>query len=162
MNYVSHIAKHFNDVHFGGNWTSVNLRDTLEDLDWKEATLKIGDCNTIAVLVFHINYYISAVKEVLRGGVLDAHDKFSFDLTPIHSKEDWDKLKEKSWNDAKEFEDLLRQLPEDKLAADFTDKKYGDYYRNLHGIIEHCHYHLGQIVILKKLIRSENKDLRLS
>ena len=31
-------------------------------------------------------------------------------------------------------------------------EKYGNYFRNLTGIIEHLHYHLGQIVLIKKLI----------
>ena len=29
MNLTQHSAKHLRDVHFGGNWTSVNLKDTL-------------------------------------------------------------------------------------------------------------------------------------
>jgi len=34
------------------------------------------------------------------------------------------------------------------------EEKYGNYYRNFHGIIEHCHYHLGQIVLIKKMLLS--------
>jgi hypothetical protein len=34
--------------------------------------------------------------------------------------------------------------------ADFDDGKYGTVLRNILGLIEHTHYHLGQIVILKK------------
>jgi hypothetical protein len=37
--------------------------------------------------------------------------------------------------------------------------KYGNYYRNLHGIIEHTHYHLGQIVLIKKLLKRRRKSL---
>jgi hypothetical protein len=43
-------------------------------------------------------------------------------------------------------------LPENKLEEVFDDKKYGNYYRNITGIIEHNHYHLGQIVLIKKII----------
>jgi hypothetical protein len=43
-------------------------------------------------------------------------------------------------------------LPESKLAETFSDEKYGNYYRNIHGIIEHTHYHLGQIVLIKKIL----------
>jgi len=50
---------------------------------------------------------------------------------------------------------LIEQLPETKLGETFSDEKYGTYYRNLHGIIEHNHYHVGQIVIIKKLLLQE-------
>jgi len=47
---------------------------------------------------------------------------------------------------------LIEQLPESQLWVTFSQEKYGNYYRNLHGIIEHIHYHLGQIVLIKKII----------
>jgi len=81
MNLTNQIAKHFRDVHFGGNWTSVNLKETLTDVTWQQATTKIYSLNTIATLVFHINYYISAVTKVLQGEPLTAHDKYSLSST---------------------------------------------------------------------------------
>lgn len=159
MNLSTQIAKHFKDVHFGGNWTSVNLKQTLADVDWKQATTKVYSFNTIAVLVYHINYYVTAVTKVLQGGSLDAHDKYSFDLPPIQSQEDWEKLLKKMWTEAENFAILVEQLPESKLGEFFSDEKYGNYYRNLHGIIEHSHYHLGQIVLIKKILLQEQKSL---
>lgn len=157
MNLSAQIAKHFRDIHFGGNWTSVNLKQTLENVDWKQATTKVYSFNTIAVLVFHINYYVSAVTKVLLGGPLDAHDKYSFDLPPIQSQEDWEKLLKKMWTEAENFVTLVEQLPENKLGEVFSDEKYGNYYRNLHGIIEHTHYHLGQIVLIKKILQEQKR-----
>jgi hypothetical protein len=157
MNLPQQIAKHFRDVHFGGNWTSVNLKAALADVTWQQATTNVDSLNTIAVLVFHMNYYVSAVLKVLQGNSLDAHDKFSFDLPPIRSREDWDNLLEKTWKDAENFSALIEQLPESKLGETFEEEKYGTYYRNLHGIIEHCHYHLGQIVLIKKLLSQAAK-----
>ena len=152
MNRTAQIARHFREVHFGGNWTSVNLKDSLAGITWQQATTKVYSLNTIAALVYHINYYVSAVLKVLEGGPLDAHDKYSFDLPLIQSDEDWEKLLNKTWTDAKNFASHIEQLPESKLENDFSEKKYGSYYRNLYGIIEHTHYHLGQIVLIKKII----------
>ncbi|WP_143307400.1 DinB family protein [Chitinophaga vietnamensis] len=145
------IAKHFRDVHFGGNWTSVNLKDTLADVNWKQATTKVQDLNTIAVLVFHVNYYVAAILKVMQGGPLDAHDKFSFDLPPISSEAEWQALKEKTFSEAEQLALMIAQLKDEKLYDDFADPKYGSYYRNLLGVIEHTHYHLGQIALIKKL-----------
>lgn len=152
MSLTAQISKHFRDVHFGGNWTSVNLKDALTGITWQQATTEIYSLNTIATLVFHMNYYVSAVLKVLQGEPLNAHDKFSFDLPPIRSEKDWENLLDKTWSDAENFASLVGQLPDSKLGETFSDEKYGNYYRNLHGIIEHIHYHLGQIVLIKKIL----------
>jgi hypothetical protein len=152
MNLTAQIAKHFRDVHFGGNWTSVNLKETLAGITWQQATAKVYSFNTIAVLVYHINYYVSAVMKVLQGGPLDAPDKYSFDHPPIQSQQDWEKLLDKTWADAENFAGLVEQLPDSILLENFSDGKYGNNNRNLHGIIEHTHYHLGQIVLIKKIL----------
>jgi mRNA-degrading endonuclease HigB of HigAB toxin-antitoxin module len=148
----THIAQHLRAVHFGGNWTAVNLKDTLQDVDWQQATTQVFGFNTIAVLVFHMNYYVVAATKVLQGGPLDAHDKYSFDLPPLQSQEDWQLLQDKTWNEAEALAQLIELLPASKLDETFVLEKYGNYYRNLHGVIEHVHYHLGQIVLLKKLM----------
>ena len=152
MNLVQQIAKNFRDVHFGGNWTSVNLKQTLHDINWEHATAKFHSFNTIAALVYHMNYYVSVVIKVLEGEPLNASDKYSFDVPPITSQEDWQRLLDKTWKEADVFANLVAQLPEHKLWEDFSENKYGNYYRNIQGIIEHVHYHLGQIVLIKKLI----------
>lgn len=156
MNFSSHIAKHFHDVHFGGNWTWSNMKEQLSDVTWQEAVTKIHEFNTIATLTFHINYFIEAQIKVLKGGPLDAKDELSFDHPPINSQEDWDNFLYKVWRDAEELKMLIEQLPDSKLNENFVEEKYGSYYRNLVGMIEHTHYHLGQIAIIKKLIRIQS------
>jgi hypothetical protein len=97
---------------------------------------------------------------VLEGGPLDAHDKYSFDHPPIESQQDWEKLLNRTWADAEKLAHLIEQMPETKLLEVFSDKKYGTYYRNIHGVIEHMHYHLGQIVLIKKLLlQAEEKKV---
>ncbi|HMK04472.1 MAG TPA: DinB family protein [Ferruginibacter sp.] len=155
MQLTSQIAKHFRDVHFGGNWATSNLKDNLSDITWQQATTKVYSFNTIATLVYHTNYYVSAVLKVFEGQPLQASDKYSFDPAPIRSQEEWENLVNKTFTEAEKFAALVEQLPEHKLWEDFTDKKYGNYYRNIHGIIEHLHYHLGQIILIKKIVQQE-------
>lgn len=146
------LAKHVREVFFGGNWTSVNVKQTLSDIDWKMATKKTNEFNNIGVLVFHIDYYIKAVLKVFKGGALDAHDKYSFDLPPITNEEEWHKLIETTLADAEELAKEVEKLNDQQLSSDLADPKYGSKYRNIQGIIEHTHYHLGQIALLKKMI----------
>ena len=158
MNVTAQIAKLFRDVHYGGNWTAVNLKESLADITWQQAVTKLHSFNTIAALVYHINYYVNAVLNVLQEKPINASDKYSFDLPPIQSQEDWEKLLNKTWGDAEQFTMLVERLPESKLWETFVNEKYGNYYRNLHGVIEHCHYHLGQIVLIKKLLLEKDKN----
>ncbi len=154
MRITSEIANQLRQVHRGGNWTAVNLKDTLEAVRWQEATQSIENGHSIAGLVFHMNYFVAAVLGVLRNGVLDASDKLSFDCPPIVSEEQWQALILKTLSDADELAGMIEGLPEAKLSETFADEKYGSYLRNLQGVIEHCHYHLGQITMIRKLARS--------
>jgi hypothetical protein len=152
MNLSAHLAKHLRDVHFGDNWTSVNLKNTLTDVTWQQAITKVHSFNTIVALVYHTNYFVVVVSKVLQGEPLTGSDKYSFDHPSIESRQDWEKLLDKIWADAENFANLIEQLPDSTLWEDFSDGKYGNYYRNIQGIIEHTHYHLGQIVLIKKLL----------
>ena len=153
MNLTKQIAKHFRDVHFGGNWTSSNLKDNLEGVTWQQAATKVYSLNSIAALVYHMNYYVVAITKVLHKAPLDSSDKYSFDHPPVQSPDDWETLQEKTWRDAEVLASLIEHLPESILAETFVHTKYGNYYRNLHGLIEHMHYHLGQIVLIKKILQ---------
>jgi len=77
MNLPHHLSKHFIEVHNGGNWAGSNSKDRIADITLEEANTKVYSCNTIASLIFHVNYYDAAVTQVLRGGQLDASDKLS-------------------------------------------------------------------------------------
>src|SRR5580704_71220 len=146
MNLAEQIAKQLRAVYLGGNWTGVNFKDTLKDVTWQQATTQVHSFNTIATLIFHTNYYMDAVTRVLHGKPIDAKDEYSFKHPPILSQEEWENLLNKTFADVEHFAALIEQLPESKLWETFVEEKYGNLYRNLTGIIEHCHYHLGQVV----------------
>lgn len=156
MNLSKQIAQQFKAVHFGGNWTDVNLKDTLEGLNYKQATQKVFTFNTVAALAYHINYYVHIVMKVLEGQSLDGSDKFSFNVPEINSEAEWEALKNRAFSEAEKFSALIEKIPENKYEEIFAEEKYGNYYKNIHGIIEHCHYHLGQIVLIKKIILENN------
>lgn len=153
MTTPQHITKLYQDLINGRNYTGVSLKKTLEDISFEEAVTKVGSLNTIVTLVYHIRYYCNAVIGVLEGGPLTAKDSLSFDHPPLASLVTWEMLKRQTWREAEQFTDLVSELSEEKLFESFIKDDYGTYYRNIHGVIEHTYYHLGQISILKKLIR---------
>ncbi len=131
---------------------NTNYKDQLTTCNWELATAKIGSLNTIAALTQHIHYYLSGVMQALEGGALTIKDKYSYDFPEIKSENVWEKILMQLWKDAEKFAILVEQLPEHKLNETFLDEKYGTYQRNIEAIIEHSYYHLGQIVLIKKML----------
>lgn len=137
-----------------GTWvTGTNVLNEISSLTWKDATQKVHNLNTIADLTFHLHYYIAGVADVFEGGHLNIRDQFSFDAPPITSQEDWQQRIDLFKNDSKRFILLVENMSETTLFGSFVDKKYGSNYRNIDVIIEHTYYHLGQIVLIKKLLQ---------
>jgi hypothetical protein len=152
-NQPKKIAKQLTDAYFGGNWTSVNVQDALADVTWQESISKVHNFNSIATLTHHTHYYVVALIDVLEGRPLTAKDAHSFDHPPIANENDWKGMRENIYTDVRHLATLIEQLPSAQLDSIFVDSKYGTYYRNLHGLIEHLHYHLGQMTLIKKLLR---------
>ena len=156
MKSTHQISSRFREVILDGTWVAnTNYKDQLKALNWEVATTKIDSLNSISVLAQHVHYYIKGVKNVLKGGSLDVKDKYSFQFPPIESEEEWKTFLTKFWVDAEEFASLIEQMPDEKLNEVFTDKKYGTYQRNIDVLIEHSYYHLGQIVLIKKIIQNK-------
>ncbi|SIQ14956.1 hypothetical protein SAMN05880574_106126 [Chryseobacterium sp. RU37D] len=153
MNTTSQLAKRFREVMLDGLWiANTNFKDQLKDVTWEQATTKVGSLNTIAMLTFHIDYYIVGLINVFEGGELEIRDQYSFDLTLIESQKQWESLLGKLWNDSENFAKILEQMSDSKMNDVFVDEKYGTYLRNIDGMIEHAYYHLGQITLIKKFL----------
>ena len=152
-NNSKQLANRFREVLLNGTFiANTNYKDQLQNMPLQIAQTKVGDLNTIAILAQHIHYYIKGVSVVFKGGSLDIKDAYSFDFPPMTSETEWNSFLQTFFKDAAEFVALVEQLPENKLNDAFTDEKYGTFQRNIDGMIEHCYYHLGQIVLIKKLI----------
>ncbi|MBX7204821.1 MAG: DinB family protein [Bacteroidia bacterium] len=151
MSITKQIANHLRAIYFGGNWTVSSLKEHLTGITWQQATMQVYGFNSIASLTCHSTYYVSTLINVLKGQPLNAKDELSFILPSLTSQQDWEQLLAKLWEEGEEAAKLIERLPDNILIDNFTNEKYGSYYRNIQGIIEHLHYHLGQIVLIKKI-----------
>ena len=153
MESKKEISKRFREVLLDGKWiANTNYKDLLSDIDWQQATQKIGTLNTIAALTQHINYYLAGILHVFEGGNLEIRDKYSFDFPPITSKEEWEDVLHTLVVNSEKFAKHIEQMTEEQLEQPFVKEEYGNYRRNIEGVIEHSYYHLGQISLLKKMI----------
>ncbi len=157
MKLNTYLADRLKEVLTEGKWVlGTNFKEQIFNLNWKQATQKIEDFNTIADITFHVHYYLAGVAQVLEGGSLDIRDKYSFDAPPIESEQDWRGLVNTFCNDSERFIRLVEDMTNEKLESSFVEPKYGIYARNIDMIIEHTYYHLGQILLIKKRIKDEN------
>ena len=134
---------------------NTNVMLQLDAIDWQDARKKIGNLNSIAELAFHLDYYFEGLLKGYETGVLDTHDRDSFSLKPIVSDADWKELKMRLIRNSKEFANLVEGFSEEQLNAPFIEPKYGSNRRNIQAIIEHGYYHLGQIVLIRKMLSEE-------
>lgn len=147
------MAGRLREVLLSGRWVAnTNFKEQIESVSWQQATEKIGSLNTIALLTYHVNYYLAGILNVFHGGQLEIRDKYSFDMPPIESETDWKALVSEFVANSEEFARQVEKIPDQKLDSAFADEKYGTYWRNIEGVIEHCYYHLGQVSMLKKLV----------
>ncbi|TXB66935.1 DUF1572 domain-containing protein [Vicingus serpentipes] len=154
MKLNEYLSNRLKEILTEGKWVlGTNFKEQIVNLNWKQATQKVEDYNTIADLTFHIDYYLDGMIKVFKGGTLDIRDKFSFDSPPITSEQDWKNLVNKFCFDSEEFIELVYKMSDKEIMSDFVDKQYGTYYRNIDVMIEHTYYHLGQILLLKKRIK---------
>lgn len=157
MNILHAIAGHITDTYDGENWTGVNISNTLKDVSWQKAQQKTAASqNTIASLVHHLYYWNEIIMERIKGINPSIPDTNGFDVNELKNENDWNNLKDKTHQSFIQLADAVKSFSEERLF-EISPTGKSSYYKNFQGIVEHAHYHLGQIVMLKKLLYNHNK-----
>lgn len=143
--FARQMSKHLESVYFGGNWTSVCFEDVFSQLNLENINHSVKGSATTLTLIYHAHYFVVEVNKVLEGAPLTARDKYSFSPPEISTSEDLSRFIEQIREEAIAFAKNIASRDDDFLASDFIDPQYGTWHKNLMGIIEHLHYHLGQI-----------------
>ena len=147
------IANRLREVLLNGKWiANTNYKEQILSVTWEQAIQQVDNLNTIALLTFHINYYIEGILNVLNGGQLEIKDKYSFSMPEIKSEKAWNKLVSNFIKNSETFVEKVEQMNDRIFDQTFVDEKYGNYLRNIEGVIEHSYYHLGQISLIRKMI----------
>jgi len=153
MKITNLIATHIKEVYEGNNWTDVNIADTIKDINWQQAQQKTaGSSNTIASLLHHLYYWNGILMQRIKGIDPSIPDVNGYDVSELKNETDWNALKERTHQSFIQLAEAVKGFPEEKLNKTYAEAK-PSYYKNFQGIVEHAHYHLGQMVILKKLLQ---------
>jgi hypothetical protein len=149
------LTNRLREVLLNGKWiANTNFKEQITSVSWEQAIQKVENLNTIALLTFHVNYYLKGLLNVFEGGNLDIKDKFSFDMPEIKSETDWLNLVNEFVSNAEKFINQVEKMDDNLLAQPFVKEEYGSYLRNIEAQIEHSYYHLGQVSLIKKMILS--------
>lgn len=157
MDLIAHIAEHILEVYEGDNWTEVTVKKTLSDVSLREATtISHASPNTIASIIFHMRFYNDIILQRCRGIApgIDATTN-GFNVHALTSQDEWEALKEDCGNSFKALHSEVVHMHESHLW-DTSPNANSPIFKQLIGITEHNYYHLGQIVIIKNLIRHSN------
>ncbi|MCU0442792.1 MAG: DUF1572 family protein [Bacteroidia bacterium] len=151
------LANRLREVLLSGKWiANTNFKEQITRISWEQAITKVQNLNTIALLTFHVNYYLKGLVHVFEGGTLEIKDKYSFDMPPIASEADWLTLVNEFVSNAEKFIQHVEQMEPSQLAQPFVKAEYGTYLRNIEAQIEHSYYHLGQVSLIQKLIQQQS------
>ena len=153
MKITSLIASHIREVYEGNNWTDVDIAATVKDLSFREAVTQTpASSNTIASLLYHVKFYNEVVIQRLAGISPEINDANGFDMPGLKDETDWKRLIGDAHQSFLKLSDAAENFPEARLN-ETTPNGGSSFYKTLHGVTEHAYYHLGQMVLLKNLIR---------
>lgn len=153
MNITDFIAGQLAEVYNGNNWTDVSIADTIKDITWQEAQQKTdASSNTIASLLHHLYYWNGILMQRIKGDDPSIPEVNGYDVEELKNENDWDELKNKTHASFMQLADAIKKFSEEKLEETYAEGK-SSYHKNFQGIVEHAYYHLGQVVILKKIIK---------
>ncbi len=110
--------------------------------------------------MYHVNYHLAGLLNAFANEKLNISNKYSFDLPPIQSETEWNKLIKDFLDNAEKFSNVIEQMDDSIFDQPYIDEKYRTYLRNIECVIEQSYYHLGQISLVNKIINAATTLLR--
>lgn len=149
MSETERITKLFEDLYEGDPWIDVNIIGTLEEITAEQAARRvISECNSIWEILNHLIKWRLAVSQRIQGITVVGSDNNYFEPVKDISEASWKSTLVHLKDSQKHWIEVLRTF--DESALDTTYQNGITYYEQIHGIIQHDAYHLGQIVMLAK------------
>lgn len=149
------IAKLFFNQYNGMPWTEIRLKDILNGIDANKAAQKlVANANSIWQLVQHVLGWRENVLKKMQGDNFQSPDDNYLSVPSDTGANAWNNLLKELEENETQWEFFLETLKEEKLNAPYLPSK-GKFsnYEVLHGLLHHEAYHLGQILILKKILQ---------
>lgn len=152
MSETKRISNLYQSLYNGNPWLEVTLQKTLQDVSASEAYRKINpNLNTIWEIVNHLIQWRRNILLRVQGETVKTPDHNYFVPVLDSSEAAWEQSLQTLAKSQETWNAFFEDFDDEDLAKVYINNGH-TYYEHIHGIIQHDVYHLGQIVILKKLI----------
>lgn len=152
MKAKERITKLFEDIYDGDPWIDVTLQGTLKNISAAKAAKKISpDRNSIWQIVNHLISWRENVLQRVQGKMITTPDNNYFTGIIDTSDAAWQSTLKRLENSQQQWITFLANFNESEFDKIYPNNNMS-YYDHVNGIIQHDAYHLGQIVLLSKLL----------
>ncbi len=152
MKETNRIVKLFEDLYNGSPWIDVTIMNTLKNISAEQAAKKVApERNSIWQIVNHMIAWRENVLIRIQGNEIVTPNNNYFTEIEKVSETGWQKALERLENSQHQWIAFLKTFEESQFEKIYAKNKMS-YYEHIHGILQHDAYHLGQIVLLSKLI----------
>ncbi|OXA93092.1 DinB family protein [Flavobacterium hercynium] len=151
MTESKRISNLYQSIYNGNPWLEVNLTDTLDEVTAAQAYTKVNpNLNTIWEIVNHLIQWRRNILKRLQGEVITTPDHNYFVPVLDSSEAAWEQSLQSLAKSQESWNDFFTDFNDEDLQKIYAANNH-TFYEHIQGIIQHDVYHLGQIVILKKL-----------
>jgi len=152
MKEPERITKLFEDLYNGSPWIDVSIMDTLKDISAEQSAKKVTPGrNSIWQIVNHMIAWRENVLLRIQGNEIVTPNNNYFTEIENTSETEWQKALERLENSQHQWIAFLKAFEESQFEKIYPKNRMS-YYEHIHGILQHDAYHLGQIVLLSKLM----------
>jgi uncharacterized damage-inducible protein DinB len=151
MKETQRISELFEDMYNGESWIGVSLLDTLQNIPAATAARKEAPWNSIWEIVNHVISWRENVIKRVQGNTVTSPENNYFEPVTDQSDAAWKKTLAALKESQDKWTEFLRQMDDGDLDIHYPGNN-ASYYKNIHGIVQHDAYHLGQIVLLAKKV----------
>lgn len=146
------IKKLFEDLYQGSPWIDVTIMDTLKSITAEQASRKITPKrNSIWEIVNHMIAWRENVLLRVQGNEIITPNNNYFVEIKDTSDAEWQETLQRLANSQEQWIRFLENFDAAQLENIYPSN-HMTYYEHIQGILQHDSYHLGQIVLLSKLI----------
>lgn len=159
MSEVKHLKKLFADLYDGVPWTEVKLTTIITDITSEQAAKKIiPEANSIWQLVQHCLGWRDNVLRKLQGEEFKSPEDNYLSEPTDTSADAWNQLLAALAQNNLAWQHFLQSLPDESLDNGYAPAQHAfTQYAVIHGILHHDNYHIGQVLMLKKLVMQQQR-----
>ena len=152
MEETKRISKLFSDLYDGDAWIDVTIVGTLKNVNSGQAFSRpIANLNTIWEIINHLISWRETVLKRMNGEIVEEPKNNFFEQIKNNSQEAWSAILKRFEESQQKWLEFLSKFNDQDIGKFYVQSKY-TYYDLIHGILQHDAYHLGQVVLLKKMV----------